>query len=166
MPGLAASRRGHPGHQKAARRAARDGEAAGFPGSSDCRRQEAARIDENLPGSPHHSLASNVNCYHRGANMRVDQWLSLLVIALMMGAFVWGRYRYDIVAVSSLLVAIFVGIVPAKTAFSGFADDIVIIVGSALIVSAAISRSGIMDVALRRLSPEKRGPRMQLIILI
>ncbi|MBP2448473.1 SLC13 family permease [Rhizobium leguminosarum] len=98
--------------------------------------------------------------------MRVDQWLSLLVIALMMGAFVWGRYRYDIVAVSSLLVAIIAGIVPAKSAFSGFADDIVIIVGSALIVSAAISRSGIMDLALRRFSPERRGPRMQLIILV
>ncbi|WP_327206433.1 SLC13 family permease [Rhizobium beringeri] len=98
--------------------------------------------------------------------MRADQWLSLLIIALMMGAFVWGRYRYDIVAVSSLLAAIFVGIVPAKNAFSGFSDDIVIIVGSALIVSAAISRSGIMDVALRRFSPERRGPRMQLIILV
>ncbi|MGO4113838.1 SLC13 family permease [Rhizobium ruizarguesonis] len=98
--------------------------------------------------------------------MRADQWLSLLTIALMMGAFVWGRYRYDIVAVSSLLVAIIVGIVPAKKAFSGFSDDIVIIVGSALIVSAAISRSGIMDVALRRFSPERRGSRMQLIILV
>ncbi|OHV19401.1 TRAP transporter large permease subunit [Rhizobium sp. RMa-01] len=98
--------------------------------------------------------------------MRIDQWLSLLIIALMMGAFVWGRYRYDIVAVSSLLVAIIAGIVPAKIAFSGFADDIVIIVGSALIVSAAISRSGIMDLALRRFSPERRGPRMQLIILV
>ncbi|MGO8095364.1 SLC13 family permease [Rhizobium leguminosarum] len=98
--------------------------------------------------------------------MRADQWLSLLIIALMMGAFVWGRYRYDIVAVSSLLAAIIVGIVPAKNAFSGFSDDIVIIVGSALIVSAAISRSGIMDVALRRFSPERRGPRMQLIILV
>ncbi|EJB01447.1 di-/tricarboxylate transporter [Rhizobium leguminosarum bv. trifolii WSM597] len=98
--------------------------------------------------------------------MRIDQWLSLLIIALMMGAFVWGRYRYDLVAVSSLLVAVTAGIVPAKIAFSGFSDDIVIIVGSALIVSAAISRSGIMDLALRRFSPERRGPRMQLIILV
>ncbi|AUW45592.1 SLC13 family permease [Rhizobium leguminosarum] len=98
--------------------------------------------------------------------MRADQWLSLLIIALMMGAFLWGRYRYDIVAVSSLLAAIIAGIVPAKNAFSGFSDDIVIIVGSALIVSAAISRSGIMDVALRRFSPERRGSRMQLIILV
>lgn len=98
--------------------------------------------------------------------MRWDQWLSVLVITLMMAAFLWGRYRYDIVAVSALLIAIVVGVVPAKNAFSGFADDIVIIVGSALIVSAAISRSGIMDVALRRFSPERRGPRMQLIILV
>lgn len=98
--------------------------------------------------------------------MRTDQWLSLLIIALMMGAFVWGRYRYDVVAVGSLLAAIGVGIVPAHDAFSGFSDDIVIIVGSALVVSAAISRSGLMDVALRRLSPERRGPRTQLIILV
>jgi di/tricarboxylate transporter len=98
--------------------------------------------------------------------MRIDQWLSLLIIALMMGSFVWGRYRYDVVAAGSLLTAVLVGIVPAKDAFSGFADDIVIIVGSALIVSASISRSGIMDIALRRFSPERRGPRTQLIILV
>lgn len=98
--------------------------------------------------------------------MRTDQWLSLLVIVFMMAAFVWGRYRYDVVAVAALLAAIVLGIVPTKQAFSGFADDIVIIVGSALIVSAAISRSGIMDVALRRFSPERQGPRAQLIMLV
>ncbi|MBB3944496.1 di/tricarboxylate transporter [Rhizobium skierniewicense] len=98
--------------------------------------------------------------------MLTNQWLSLLIIALMMGAFLWGKYRYDVVAVGALLAAICVGIVPAKEAFSGFSDDIVIIVGAALIVSAAISRSGVMDVALRRLSPERRGPRAQLIILV
>jgi di/tricarboxylate transporter len=99
-------------------------------------------------------------------NMRTDQWLSLLVIALMMGAFVWGRFRYDVVACGALLLAIIVGIVAPTDAFSGFSDEIVIIVGSALVVSAAISRTGIMDIALRRLSPEKRGPRAQLIILV
>ena len=99
-------------------------------------------------------------------DMQTDQWLSLLILALMMAAFLWGRYRYDVIAVGSLLVAIAVGIVPAKAAFSGFADDIVIIVGSALIVSAAISHSGIMDFALQRFSPETRGPRVQLLILV
>lgn len=98
--------------------------------------------------------------------MRTDQWLSFLILALLMAAFIWGRYRYDVVAAAALLMSITVGIVPAREAFTGFADDIVIIVGSALVVSAAISRSGIMDIALRRLSPEKRGPRTQLIMLV
>src|SRR4051794_33591619 len=106
----------------------------------------------NFHGSRIDIASSAFTGTHQDENMRSDQWLSLLIIALMMAAFVWGRYRYDVVAAGSLLAAIVVGIVPAKEAFSGFSDDIVIIVGSALVVSAAISRSGVMDIALRRLS--------------
>ncbi|KQV37520.1 MULTISPECIES: SLC13 family permease [unclassified Rhizobium] len=98
--------------------------------------------------------------------MRLDQWLSLGIILLMMAAFVWGRYRYDIVAAGTLLIAILLGVVPANKAFSGFSDDIVIIVGSALLVSTAISRSGIMDIAIRKFAPQLQGPRSQLLILI
>jgi di/tricarboxylate transporter len=98
--------------------------------------------------------------------MRTDQWLVLILIAVMMAAFVWGRFRYDVVAAAALVAALLLGLVPAKAAFSGFSDDIVIIVGCALLLSGAISRSGIMDLAMRRLSPEHRGPRMQLLILV
>jgi di/tricarboxylate transporter len=98
--------------------------------------------------------------------MNLDQWMALALIAVMMAAFVWGRFRYDIVAAVALLLGLGLGLIKPQAAFSGFSDDIVIIVGSALIVSAAISRSGIMDVALRRLSPERRSPRVQLIMLV
>lgn len=98
--------------------------------------------------------------------MRIDQWLTVTLIVLMMAAFIWGRFRYDVVAVGALLVALVAGLVTPKVAFSGFADDIVIIVGSALVISGAISRSGITDVALRGLKPERRGPRTQLLILV
>ncbi|MDB5524963.1 MAG: permease [Rhizobium sp.] len=98
--------------------------------------------------------------------MQTDQWLAIGLIAVLMVAFIWGRFRYDIVAVGALLLALVLGLVKPKDAFSGFSDDIVIIVGSALVVSAAISRSGIMNIALRRLSPDRRGPRTQLIILV
>jgi di/tricarboxylate transporter len=98
--------------------------------------------------------------------MRIDQWLAVTLIVLMMAAFIWGRFRYDLVAVAALLVALVAGLVTPKAAFSGFADDIVIIVGSALVISGAISRSGITDVALRGLKPERRGPRAQLLILV
>jgi di/tricarboxylate transporter len=98
--------------------------------------------------------------------MTTPQFLSFLVIGLMMAAFVWGRVRYDIVAAVSLLAAVGAGIVPFENAFSGFADDIVIIVGSALVVSAAVSRSGVMELALQRFAPNLSAPRLQLIVLV
>lgn len=95
-----------------------------------------------------------------------EQLLALGLVAGMMAMFVWGRIRYDLVAVCTLLLAVVLGVVPAKEMFSGFSDDITIIVGSALVVSAAISRSGIMDFAARRYLPATLNVRMQLIVLI
>ena len=94
------------------------------------------------------------------------QSLSIAVIVLMMAAFLWGRFRYDLVAALSLLIALAVGVVPPDKAFSGFSDDIVIIVGSALLVSAGVARSGIMEFALQRFSPNLAGVRTQLALLV
>lgn len=49
--------------------------------------------------------------------------------------------------------------------FSGFSDDIVIIVGSALVVSAGVARSGIIDSAIRRFFPKLESPHTQLALL-
>ncbi len=98
--------------------------------------------------------------------MTAQQGLAFAVIGAMMIAFIWGRFRYDVIAVSALLVALAVGIVEPDAAFSGFSDDIVIIVGSALVVSAAVARSGIMEVALRRFAPNISTPRAQLLVLV
>jgi di/tricarboxylate transporter len=98
--------------------------------------------------------------------MTLPQTLSFFVIGAMMVAFVWGRWRYDLVAVGALLAAMALGIVAPADAFSGFSDDIVIIVGSALVVSAAVSRSGIMELAVRRFAPNVSTPRAQLILLV
>src|SRR5690606_30356250 len=98
--------------------------------------------------------------------MTTPQMLSFAVIAVMMLAFIWGRVRYDLVAAGALLVAVAVGVVPAAEAFSGFSDDIVIIVGSALVVSAAVSRSGVMEAVLGRFAPNITQPRIQLLLLV
>ena len=59
-----------------------------------------------------------------------------------------------------------VGIVPVEEAFTGFSDDIVIIVASALLVSAAVARSGIVEVALQRIGPYLTSPRMTIVVLV
>lgn len=97
--------------------------------------------------------------------MTTQQLIALAVIAAMMTAFVWGRWRYDLVAAGTLLVALAVGIVPYE-ASSGFSDDIVIIVGSALLVSAGAARSGIMQVAISRYAPNLSDLRAQMILLV
>ncbi len=98
--------------------------------------------------------------------MTLPQILSFAVIALMMAAFIWGRFRYDVVAAVALLAALAVGIVPPERAFSGFSDDIVIIVGSALLVSAGVARSGIMELLIQRYFPKVSTVRLQLVILV
>jgi di/tricarboxylate transporter len=98
--------------------------------------------------------------------MTLPQMLSFAIIAAMMVAFIWGKIRYDLVAAGALLIAVIAGVVPAEEAFSGLSDDIVVIVGSALVVSAAVSRSGVMDIVLARIAPNVSRPRVQLLILV
>ena len=98
--------------------------------------------------------------------MTHPQMLSFAIVAGMMALFVWGRLRYDLVAVLSLLAAVLVGIVPADKAFTGFSDDIVIIVASALLVSAAVAKSGVLEAALNRVSPYLRTTQIQVVVLV
>lgn len=98
--------------------------------------------------------------------MTIPQVLAFLIIAGMMVAFIMGRWRYDLVAVCALLVGLLFGVVPFERAFVGFSNDIVIIVGSALVVSAAVARSGIMEILIRRYVPRMSSPRVQLIVLV
>ncbi len=98
--------------------------------------------------------------------MTLQQTLAFAVIAGTMALFVWGRLRYDLVAGVALLVAVLIGVVPADKAFSGFSDDIVVIVAGALIVSAAVARSGIIELALQPIAPHVNSPRVQIIVLV
>jgi di/tricarboxylate transporter len=98
--------------------------------------------------------------------MTQDQLLAFAVLAGMMVVFIWGRLRYDLVAVLALLASVFTGIVPHREAFAGFGDDIVIIVASALVVSAAVARSGVMEAALHRVSPSITSVQSQIVVLV
>ncbi|HXD03898.1 MAG TPA: SLC13 family permease, partial [Novosphingobium sp.] len=93
------------------------------------------------------------------------QWLSILTLAGMMGLFLWDRFRYDVSAVMALLAAVALGVVKPKDAFTGFSDDIVIIVGSALVISAAVQRSGKIEVMLSHLARRVRSAKSELVLL-
>lgn len=98
--------------------------------------------------------------------MTTAQLLSLGVLAGMMALFIWGRLRYDMVAVAALLAALAVGVVPPEAAFSGFADDIVIIVASALVLSAAVQGSGVVERLLAFATKRVTRHGSQLLLLV
>jgi di/tricarboxylate transporter len=78
-----------------------------------------------------------------------------------LGMFVWGRVRYDVVALGSLLAGVLLGVIPAKSAFDGFKNDVVLIIAMALVVSAAFARSGIVEVVLRPVLAKLNSERSQ-----
>ncbi len=98
--------------------------------------------------------------------MTTQQILTFAVLGGTMALFIWGRLRYDLVAILALLTAVLVGIVPYDKAFTGFSDDIVIIVASALLVSAAVERSGVIETALRPIAPYLTKTTAQVFTLV
>ncbi len=98
--------------------------------------------------------------------MTLQQSLAVGIVLAMMALFIWGRFRYDLVAALALIASVAVGIVPVKEAFSGFSDDIVIIVASALLVSAAVARSGATEAVMRRIAPYATKPQAQVFVLV
>jgi len=98
--------------------------------------------------------------------MTQPQILSVLLVAGMMAAFLWGRLRYDIVAMLALLLSVLLGLVPAADAFKGFSDDIVIIVGSALVLSAAVARSRIIERLFSKLGSGLTSTQLQVPLLV
>ncbi|CAM5191882.1 permease [Bosea thiooxidans] len=98
--------------------------------------------------------------------MTQPQILSVLLVAGMMAAFLWGRLRYDIVAMLALLAGVGLGVVPAAEAFKGFSDDIVIIVGSALVLSAAVARSRIIERLFSKLGPRLSSTQLEVPLLV
>lgn len=75
-----------------------------------------------------------------------DHTLVYIVLGLTLVAFVWGRFRFDLVALSALLASVLLGLVPADEAFLGFGHPAVITVAAVLVLSRGFERSGVVDV--------------------
>lgn len=97
--------------------------------------------------------------------MTFQQGLAFALVGLTIGAFIWGRFRYDLVAVVALVAGLAIGIIPAEAAFDGFKNDVTVIIACALIVSAAFARSGVIELAMRRVMPLLKTERSQVPVL-
>lgn len=98
--------------------------------------------------------------------MTLQQTLAFGLIGGTVACFIWGRWRYDVIALGALLLGVVIGVVPADKAFSGFSNDVTVIIACALVVSAAFARSGIVERVLRPLIPYLKSPRTQVPLFV
>jgi len=95
----------------------------------------------------------------------LQQGLAFAIIGGLMVLFVWNRIRFDLAALLGLLAAIAVGVVPVDKAFSGFSDQVVIIVAAALVVSSGVGKSGVISRLIRRSESVVKTPGSQVLLL-
>ncbi|KTD40777.1 SLC13 family permease [Legionella parisiensis] len=78
-------------------------------------------------------------------------FILFIILIITIALFVWGYWRYDFVALFALALSVLTGIVPAKQAFSGFSNPAVITVACVMILTYAITQSGVLNVLLTKL---------------
>ena len=89
--------------------------------------------------------------------MTTDQIILFSLFGSVFGLLLWGRFRYDIVAFTALMMGVVLGVVPTKNAFDGFGHPATLVVALVLVVSAGLVRSGAVLLITRTLVDATRS---------
>lgn len=98
--------------------------------------------------------------------MTFDQAAIILLLILALALFIWGKWRYDVVAIWTLFLSAILGLVKPDQIFSGFGHPATITVALVLILGYALTRSGAVDAITMLLSPLKDLPVIQMVCFI
>jgi di/tricarboxylate transporter len=79
------------------------------------------------------------------------------LFGLVFAMLLWGRWRYDLIAFSALMVGVIAHLVPADLAFSGFGHPATVIVALVLVVSRGLLNSGAIHLVTRHLIDSGRA---------
>ena len=77
--------------------------------------------------------------------MFFEPYIIIVILLATMGLFIWGKWRYDVVALIALAISILVGAVPFDHAYKGLSNPAVITVAMVMVISKAITESGILS---------------------
>ncbi len=89
--------------------------------------------------------------------MTTEQSLLFALFAAVFAMLLWGRWRYDLIAFSALLIALVLGLVSSADAFSGFGHPATVIVALVLVISRGLLNSGAIDLITKRIIDTTRA---------
>lgn len=88
--------------------------------------------------------------------MTAEQAGLFALMGVFLAMLLWGRIRYDLVAVMALFVGVAAGLVPADHAFEGFGHAAVAVIALVFVVSRGLINSGAVEfLAARVVDPER-----------
>ncbi|MBO6784499.1 MAG: anion permease, partial [Alphaproteobacteria bacterium] len=96
--------------------------------------------------------------------MELDQIAVIATLLAALGMFAWGFWRYDLVALLALLTLVLVGVIPGEEAFDGFGHPAIITVAAMLVISAALEKTGIVDMIAARILRDSPGVVMAMVL--
>ncbi|MFP3942478.1 MAG: SLC13 family permease [Alphaproteobacteria bacterium] len=103
--------------------------------------------------------------------MTANQIAAFAILALALGLFAWGRFRHDVVAVTALIAVALAGLltgeplVAQNRLLEGFGHPAVITVAAVLVISRALSNSGVVDLITAKIRPLTTTPLSQIVVL-
>lgn len=92
--------------------------------------------------------------------------ITLIVLALTIAMFIWGRLRSDIVALSALVVLILSGVLTPSEALTGFSSSVVIMMAGLFVVGGAILKTGLAREVGNRMMGLARGNETRAFMLV
>ncbi len=69
-------------------------------------------------------------------------YLMLIILAITIALFVWGKYSPDVVALLSMISLFIFGILDSKETLSGFSNPTVIMIAALFIIGEGLSQTG------------------------
>ena len=84
-------------------------------------------------------------------NFITDQSIISSLMVLLILLFIWGKLRYDAVALIMLALFVILGFIPSKEAFSGLGHPAVVTVALVLLISKGLEKSGFISFIGRKI---------------
>lgn len=95
----------------------------------------------------------------------LPQVIIYLILLATLILFLWGRWRYDLVAAMALLAVALSGLITPEEVFLGFSHPAVITVAAILVLSASLSNAGVVDTLAGWLSKAGNQVNVQILSL-
>ncbi len=90
--------------------------------------------------------------------MFLEPYIIIIVLIVTMALFIWGRWRYDVVALIALMISVALGAVPFDQVYTGLSNSAVITVACVMVISQAISKTGVLSRLVRRFGKLTKHP--------